>query len=174
MTYQNDFTLPSELLELVASEGLDFLLELVCILINTATQVEREKHIGARHYERSPERRGHANGFKPKTVKSRPGEITFDVPQVRDGSFCPDALEKGLRSERALTLTLAEMYVQGGSTRRVKKVIEQMCGTAISSSQVSRAATQLDGTLEAWRNRPLEVIHYLYLDARYEKVRMDG
>jgi putative transposase len=174
MTYQNDFTLPSELLEQIASEGLDFLPELVRILINAATQTEREKHLGAGPYERSAERRGYANGFKPKTVKTRLGEITFDVPQVRDGSFYPGALEKGLRSERALTLTLAEMYVQGVSTRRVKTVIEQMCGTAISSSQVSRAAAQLDETLEAWRNRPLDEIRYLYLDARYEKVRMDG
>jgi putative transposase len=174
MTYQNDFTLPTELLEQIASEGLEFLPELVRILINAATQTEREKHLGAGPYERSAERRGYANGFKPKTVKTRLGEITFDVPQVRDGSFYPGALEKGLRSERALTLTLAEMYVQGVSTRRVKTVIEQMCGTAISSSQVSRAAAQLDETLEAWRNRPLDEIRYLYLDARYEKVRMDG
>ena len=174
MTYQNDFTLSTELLEQIASEGLEFLPEMVRILINAATQTEREKHLGAGPYERSAERRGYANGFKPKTVKTRLGEITFDVPQVRDGSFYPGALEKGLRSERALTMTLAEMYVQGVSTRRVKTVIEQMCGAAISSSQVSRAAARLDETLEAWRNRPLEVIRYLYLDARYEKVRMDG
>ena len=114
----------------------------MCILINAATQIEREKHFGAGHYERSPERHGHANGLRSKTVKTRLGEITFDVTQVRDGSFYPDAFEKGLRSERALTLTLAEMYVQGVSTRRVQRVIEQMCGTAISSSQVSRAAAQ--------------------------------
>lgn len=174
MTYQNDFTLSTELLEQIASEGLEFLPEMVRILINAATQTEREKHLGAGPYERSAERRGYANGFKPKTVKTRLGEIPFDVPQVRDGSFYPGALEKGLRSERALTMTLAEMYVQGVSTRRVKTVIEQMCGAAISSSQVSRAAARLDETLEAWRNRPLEVIRYLYLDARYEKVRMDG
>jgi len=126
-------------------------------MINAATQIDREKYLGAGHYERTPERRGHANGFIPKTVKTRLGEITFDVSQVRDGSFYPDALEKGLRSERTLTLTLAEMYVQGVSTRRVKTVIEQMCGTTISPSQVSRAAAQLDETLEAWRNRPLDV-----------------
>ena len=174
MTYQKDFTLPTELLEQIASEGLDFIPELVRILVNAATQIEREQHLGAGYYERSPERRGHANGFKPKTVKTRLGEITFEVPQVRDGSFYPGALEKGLRSERALTLTLAEMYVQGVSTRRVKTVIEQLCGTSISSSQVSRAAAQLDETLEAWRNRPIGEIRYLYLDARYEKVRIDG
>jgi len=174
MPHHKDFTLPVELLEQIASEGLDFLPELVRILINAATQIDREKYLGAGQYERTTERRGYANGYKPKTVKTRLGEITFDIPQVRDSSFYPDAFEKGLRSERALTLTLAEMYVQGVSTRRVKKVIEQMCGTAISSSQVSRATAQLDETLEAWRNRPLDVIRYLYLDARYEKVRVGG
>jgi len=89
MTYQNDFTLSTELLEQIASEGLDFLPGLVHILIKAAMQIEREKHLGAGHYERSPERRGHANGFKPKTVKTRLGEIAFDVPQVCDGFFQP-------------------------------------------------------------------------------------
>jgi transposase-like protein len=102
------------------------------------------------------------------------GEIRFAVPQVRQGDFYPGALEKGLRSERALTLSLAEMYVQGVSTRRVAAITEQLCGTAVTSAQVSRAAAMLDEILEAWRNRPLAEMIYLYLDARYEKVRMDG
>jgi transposase-like protein len=174
MTYQQNCTLPTELTDLLIEQGFDYLPELIRILVNAAMQVERQKHLGVDPYERSPERQGYANGFKPKTLKTRLGEITFDVPQVRDGSFYPDALEKGLRSERALTLALAEMYVQGVSTRRVKTIVEQLCGTSISSSRVSRAAAQLDETLEAWRNRPLDMIHYLYLDARYEKVRMDG
>jgi len=174
MTYQENCTLPNELTDLLIEQGFDYLPELIRILVNAAMQVERQKHLGVDPYERSPERQGYANGFKPKTLKTRLGEITFDVPQVRDGSFYPDALEKGLRSERALTLALAEMYVQGVSTRRVKTIVEQLCGTSISSSRVSRAAAQLDETLEAWRNRPLDMIHYLYLDARYEKVRMDG
>jgi putative transposase len=174
VTYQSNFTLPSEISDLLIEQGFDFLPELVRILVNMAMQVERQKHLGVEPYERSTEREGYANGFKPKTVKTRLGEITFDVPQVRDGSFYPDALEKGLRSERALTLALAEMYVQGVSTRRVKSIIEQLCGMTISSSQVSRAASLLDEILEAWRNRALEIIRYLYLDARYEKVRMDG
>ena len=174
MTYQENCTLPTELTDLLIEQGFDYLPELIRILVNAAMQVERQKHLGVDPYERSPERQGYANGFKPKTLKTRLGEITFDVPQVRDGSFYPDALEKGLRSERALTLALAEMYVQGVSTRRVKTIVEQLCGTSISSSRVSRAAAQLDETLEAWRNRPLDMIRYLYLDARYEKVRMDG
>ena len=174
MTYQDDFTLPSELLEQVASEGLDAIPELLRVLVNAAMQVERQKHLGAGPYERSPQRQGHANGYKPKTVTTRLGKITFDVPQVREGGFYPGALEKGLRSERALNLTLAEMYVQGVSTRKVKAITEQLCGTEISSSQVSRLTAQLDEQLAAWRNRPIGEIVYLYLDARYEKVRQDG
>ena len=174
MTYQDDFTLPIELTKLINEQGIEFLPDLIRIMVNAAMQAERQNHLQVEPYERSPKRQGYANGFKQKTMKTRLGEITFDVPQVRDGSFYPGALEKGLRSERALTLALAEMYVQGVSTRRVKRIVEQLCGTTISSTQVSRAAAQLDETLEAWRNRPLDVIRYLYLDARYEKVRLDG
>ena len=174
MTYQEDFTLPTELLEQIAVEGLDVLPELIRIVINAAMQAERQSYLGAGLYERSAERCGHANGYKPKTLKTRVGEVRFDVPQVREGGFYPGALEKGLRSERALTLSLAEMYVQGVSTRKVKAITEQLCGTAITSSQVSRAAAQLDQVLESWRNRPLGEFVYLYLDARYEKVRVDG
>jgi len=174
VTYQTNCTLPEELLEQIAAEGLDALPELVRILINEAMRLEREQHLSAGHYERTIERRGYANGYKPKTVKTRVGEIQFAVPQVRQGNFYPDALEKGLRSERALTLALAEMYVQGVSTRRVAAITEQLCGTAITSAQVSRAAGLLDEVLKTWRSRPLGRIVYLYLDARYEKVRMDG
>jgi transposase-like protein len=102
------------------------------------------------------------------------GEITFAVPQVREGGFYPEALEKGLRSERALTLALAEMYVQGVSTRKVKAITEQLCGVSISSSAVSQAASQLDVELAKWRERPLGEYPFLFLDAYYEQVREDG
>jgi transposase-like protein len=147
---------------------------MIRILVNEAMRVERQSYLGASPYERTPERRGCANGFKTKKVKTRVGEIAFDIPQVRGGGFYPGALEKGLRSERALTLTLAEMYVQGVSTRKVSAITEQLCGTSVSSTQVSRAASLLDEVLEAWRRRPMGEVIYLYLDARYEKVRMDG
>jgi putative transposase len=124
-------------------------------------QIERQKHLGAGWHERTPQRQGHANGSKSKTVQTRVGGITFDIPQVREGGFYPGALEKGPRSERALTMALAEMYVQGVSTRKVKAITEQLCGMEISSSQVSRAAVQLDEGLDAWRNRPLR--EYVYL-----------
>jgi transposase-like protein len=107
-------------------------------------------------------------------MKTRVGEITFAVPQVREGGFYPSALEKGLRSERALTITLAEMYVKGVSTRKVKAITEQLCGVEVSATQVSRATAQLDEILQEWRERPLGEINYLYVDARYEKVREAG
>jgi putative transposase len=174
MTYKTDCTLPDELLDQIAEQGLDILPELIRTMINAAMQIERQNHLGVAPYERSPERRDHANGYKSKTMATRVGKITFDVPQVRDSSFYPQSLEKGLRSERALKLALAEMYVQGVSTRKVAAITEQLCGFEVSSSQVSQATALLDEQLEAWRQRPLGRCKYLWLDAHYEKVRQDG
>lgn len=174
MTYSEDYTIPEEVLEQICEEGFDALPELIRIMINTAMKIERERHLGAGPYERTPQRQGYANGFKPKTMATRVGKITFDIPQVRESGFYPNSLEKGIRSERALKLALAEMYVQGVSTRKVAAITEQMCGFEVSSSQVSKATAQLDEQLQAWRERPLGCMKYLYLDARYEKVRQDG
>ena len=174
MTYREDFTLPAEIMEQVQAQGLDVLPELIRIVINAAMQAERSEHLNAGPYEHTQERRGYANGFKSKTMRTRVGDITFAIPQVREGGFYPQALEKGLRSERALTLALAEMYVQGVSTRKVKAITEQLCGVNISSSAVSQAASQLDGELEKWRERPLGEYSFLFLDAYYEQVREDG
>lgn len=174
MTYREDFTLPAELLEQVQEQGLDVLPELIRVILNTAMQAERSEHLNAAPYQHNQERNGYANGFKPKTMRTRVGEITFAIPQVREGGFYPQALEKGLRSERALTLALAEMYVQGVSTRKVKAITEQLCGVEVSSAQVSRAAAEMDSELEKWRNRPLGEYPYLFMDAYYEQVREDG
>ena len=174
MTYREDFTLPAELLEQVQEQGLDVLPELIRVVINTAMQAERSEHLNAELYQHNPERIGHANGYKAKTLRTRVGDIAFAIPQVREGGFYPQALEKGLRSERALTLALAEMYVQGVSTRKVKAITEQLCGVDVSSSMVSQAAAQMDAELEKWRERPLGEYPYLFLDAYYEQVREDG
>ncbi len=174
MTRQHDCTLSPDLVQLIADQGLDALPELIRIVINHAMQAERSQYLNAELHERTAERRGYAYGYKPKTVTTRMGKVTFAVPQVRDGSFYPQALEKGLRSERALTLALAEMYVQGVSTRKVAAITEQLCGVELTSTQVSRAAAQLDAALEQWRTRPLDACRYVWLDARYEKVRIDG
>jgi transposase-like protein len=137
-------------------------------------KLERTEVLGAAPYERSTSRRGYANGFKPKTVNSRLGRLELRVPQTRGVEFYPSALERGERSERALKLAVAEMYVQGVSTRKVAEITEELCGLDVSSSQVSRAAQLLDEELAAWRERPLEQVPYLILDARYEKVRHGG
>jgi len=145
MIYKSDCTIPTEYLEQLTEKGLDGLPDLIRVMMNEAMRIERENYLGARPYERSEDRQGHANGYKPKTVKTRVGEVTFDIPQVREGGFYPNSLEKGIRSERALLLTLAEMYVQGVSTRKVAAITERLCGTQISASQVSRAAHPIAG-----------------------------
>lgn len=160
--------------ELLKENGFEGLAEAVTVLLNSAMASERSEYLRAAPYERSVERVGYANGVKDKTVKSRLGALSLKVPQARDGGFYPQSLEKGLRSERALLLSIAEMYVQGVSTRRVKKIVEELCGMEVSSTQVSRAAAELDEHLEAWRTRPLGRYRYVVLDARYEKVRQGG
>lgn len=174
MTYEDDYSIPEEILEQICEDGFDAVPELIRIVLNAAMRIERQKHLGAEPYERTPERQGYANGYKPKTMATRVGKIAFDIPQVRECDFYPSSLEKGIRSERALKLALAEMYVQGVSTRKVAAITEQMCGFAVSSSQVSKATAELDEQLQAWRERPLGCTKYLYLDARYEKVRQAG
>ena len=111
MIYKNDCTLPKEYLEGLTGQGLEGLPNLIRVIVNEAMQIERVNYLQAKPYQRSEARQGYANGYKPKTVKTRVGEVTFDIPQVREGGFYPRALEKGIRSERALLLTLAEMYV---------------------------------------------------------------
>ena len=158
------------------TQGLDGAGEALRILVNEAGKIERAQHLNAQPFERCAERRGYANGFKPKTVMTRLGEQTFDIPQVRDSSFYPSALEKGSRTEQALNIALAEMYVQGVSTRKVITVLQSLLGpeVSISSTQVSRAAETLDAGLQAWRERPLNETPYVFLDARYERVRAAG
>ncbi len=158
------------------TQGLDGAGEALRILVNEASKIERAHHLNAQSHERCDERSGYANGFKPKTVMTRLGELTFAVPQVRDSSFYPSALDKGSRTEQALNLALAEMYVQGVSTRKVVEVLQRLVGpeVSISSTQVSRAVETLDAGLQAWRERPLGETPYVFLDARYERVRHAG
>lgn len=158
------------------SQGLDGAGEALRILVNEAAKIERAEYLGAQPHERSATRRDYANGFKPKTLLTRLGEITFAVPQTRDAGFYPSALEKGSRTEQALNLALAEMYVQGVSTRKVIEILQRLVGpeVSISSSQVSRATERLDAGLAAWRSRPLGPTPYVLLDARYERVREAG
>jgi transposase-like protein len=177
MTHQEEANWPEELMQLLcdSSLGEGRLISVLRLLLNEAMRLERAAALQAQPYERTVERKGYANGYKPKTLATRLGQLELQVPQVRgDVEWYPSALERGLRSERALKLAIAEMYVQGVSTRKVTQVLEQLCGLNISSSQVSRCAALLDEELQQWRERPLGEMHYLILDARYEKVRQAG
>lgn len=142
-----------------------------------AMQIERERFLDAGLYERTPERRGYANGYKAKRIDTPAGTVSVQVPKTagHDGEpFYPRSLERGRRSVRAVMLAVAEMYIKGVSTREAEAVMREFGIDSLSSSQVSRATKLLDDELEAWRNRPLGEIKYLILDARYEKMRHGG
>lgn len=175
MAHPPESELLNTVLQLLTEQGSGGFAEGIRLLVNEAMRQERASVLQAQPYERTSARLGHANGYKSKTVASRLGPITFQVPQVRgDQEFYPSALEKGLRSEQALMLAMAEMYVQGVSTRKVSAIVEELCGSSVSSTQVSHCATRLDAHLQDWRERPLGVFAYLIVDARYEKVRHGG
>ena len=173
---ETDSTTAGDVLRILIDNGLDGMARALETLMNEAMKLERAEFLGAAPHERTEARRGYANGFKPREIRTRAGALRLAVPQVRDVEepFYPKSLERGARSERALKLAIAEMYVQGVSTRRVAAVVEALCGTEVSSTQVSRAARLLDEELEAWRTRPIGETPYLILDARYEKVRHGG
>lgn len=174
-----DRTAIAPALELQISAGFEGLASCLELLMNEAMRIERSRFLEAGPYERSEDRVGYANGYKPKQVKSRLGELGLQIPKVRGlppgiEPFYPQSLERGERSERALKLAIAEMYIQGVSTRKVAAITKELCGLEISSSQVSRLTQALDTELEVWRQRKLEECPYVYLDARYEKVRHGG
>lgn len=151
----------------------EFLREIVERVLQQLLEAEITKHLGAAPYERTDHRKGHRNGYKERTLKTRVGTLELMVPQDRDGTFSTSLFARYQRNEKALLLSLMEMYVEGVSTRKVKEVTEELCGTSFSKSMVSRLSTELDSELEAWRTRPLDEVTYPYLfvDARYEKVR---
>jgi putative transposase len=134
-------------IELISKKGFEGMAEVMQLLVNEAMRLERRNHLQAEPYQRTEERKGYANGFKNKTLNTRMGTLPLSVPQVRDGDFYPSFLEKGLRSERALKIALAEMYVQGVSTRKVTRILEELCGLQVSRSDVSRASALLDEEL---------------------------
>jgi putative transposase len=152
--------------------------ELVTVMVQTILNEEQARFLGAGPYERSQGRRGHRNGTKPRSMKTRVGKIGFEVPQVRGAEepFRPSLFERFQRTEKALLVTLQEMYVKGVSTREVAAVMEQMGGFEVSAQAVSQAAAQLDEAVKRWRERELEGAGYPYMviDARYEKVRKNG
>ena len=124
--------------------------------------------------ERSEERKGYANGYKPKELQTRMEALELAVLQVRGLGFYPQSIEKGSRSEKALKLAIAQMYLEGVSTCRVQDITEKLCGYEVTSTQVSRLTQELDEQFEKFKNRPIGEIPYLVLDATYLKIRHNG
>ncbi len=153
-----------------------FLREIVERVLQEMLETEMTHHIGAGPYERSEKRTGHRNGHRPRALRTRVGTLNLLVPQDREGTFSSRLFSRYQRNEKALVLALMEMYVEGVSTRKVKDITEELCGTSFSKSLISSLAGKLDSELEAWRSRRLEAraYPYLFVDARYEKVRTDG
>jgi len=159
----------------VLTEQPDFLRPLVHQIVQEVLEAEMEEAVGAQKGERTPERVGYRSGHYSRTLITRVGKLELRVPQDRQGRFRTEVFERYQRSEKALVAALAEMYVQGVSTRKVKAITEELCGHEFSASTISRINESLDAELAKFAARDLEEDYpYLVLDARYEKVREDG
>jgi putative transposase len=164
----------AELKELISQDE-DFLKTLVRQVIQDVLEAEMEETLGAAKGERIESRKGYRSGYYPRQLVTRVGKLELRVPQDRGGQFNTEVFERYQRSEKALVSSLAQMYIQGVSTRKVKAITEELCGHAFSASTISQINQQLDGELEKFAHRRLEAAYpYLVLDARYEKVRIDG
>lgn len=164
-----------KILQACSGEGTDPLRGLLRHTIQQVLEEELTAFLNAEPYCRTEERCGYRNGYKPRVLKTRVGRLELMVPKDREGRFQTELFEKYQRSEKSLMLAIAEMYVQGVSTRKVKKITEELCGLEISKSQVSALAKGLDEEVRAWRTRLLVKRYpYLVVDALYEKVRHAG
>jgi putative transposase len=174
MIIDKDDAVMEKIVEVLSAPAAGGIRQLMQTALDACMLAERRQHLGAGPYERTEERKDYANGFKDRSLKTRVGELQLRVPQVRSGTFYPSCLERGMRSERALAASMAEMYLNGVSTRKVSKIMEATLGFGVSSAEVSRATAALDEQLQQWRNRPLGEFRYLMLDAIYCKVREGG
>lgn len=145
-------------------------------LIHETLEREFTQFLGAKPFERSPARRDVRNGYRRRQFSTRVGQLELKVPRDRAGRFQPSLFARYQRSEQALVLALQEMYLQGVSTRKVTTIVESLCGTSVSASEVSALVKRLDGDLEVWRTRPLtaKAYPYLVIDAHVERVRREG
>jgi putative transposase len=164
----------AELKEMM-SQDQDFLKVIVHQVVQDVLEAEMDATVGAGKGQRTEGRLGYRSGYYARSLVTRVGKMELRVPQDRDGKFSTDVFERYQRSEKSLVSALAEMYIQGVSTRKVKAITEELCGHAFSASTISQINQTLDGELEKFAHRQLELAYpYLILDARYEKVRLDG
>ena len=162
-------------LQEVFSEDRDMLKVLIREVLQEVLEQEMTEALGAQKGERSPDRLGYRSGYYGRSLVTRVGKLELRIPQDREGRFSTRLFERYQRSEKALVSALAEMYVQGVSTRKVKAITEELCGHSFSASAISSVNKTLDENLERFAKRCLEEDYpYLILDARYEKVREAG
>jgi len=159
---------------LTSDEGLKGLVESV---VNQVLEAQMGEHLAAGHYERSDQRKGYRNGYRPRAIFARVGKLALRVPQSRDGEFSTELFSRYQRSEQALVLAMMEMVLQGVSTRRVEKVTMELCGESFSKSTVSRLCTGLQARVDSWNNRRLDeggrCFPFIIVDALVIKVRID-
>jgi putative transposase len=174
MTKRQPTRAASEIKALLSADE-DFLRSAVQTAVQAALEAEMAETLAAERSERSGERRGYRSGYYSRSLITRVGTIELRVPRDRSGLFSTELFERYQRSEKALVSALAEMYVQGVSTRKVKAVTETLCGHSFSASSISSMNQSLDAALTAFAGRRLdEPYPYLILDARYERVREGG
>jgi transposase-like protein len=173
---QKQFEIGMELLHELFSKtgreaGISKLLETI---LNQVLEHQATEQLGASRYERSDSRIAYRNGTRSRKLKTRIGSITLDVPRFRSGEFSTSLFSRYQRNEQALVLTMMEMVLNGVSTRKVKNITEELCGTSVSKSMVSSLCKKLDPEVAKFRNRPLAK-HYPFLvvDALYTRVRKD-
>jgi len=145
----------------------------IVLILNEMMERERDAHLKAASYERSDERRDYRNGYYERGLVMAIGKVNLRVPRTREGNFSPSIFEKFSRMDQTLILSLLEMVINGVSTRKVTKIVEQLCGESVSKSFVSSLTAKLDPIINEWANRPLnaQYFSYLYADAMYIKVR---
>ncbi len=145
-------------------------------VLNQVLEAEVTEHLQADRYERTEDRRGYRNGSRSRQLTTRVGTLTLEVPRTRDGEFSPTLFERYQRHEKALVLTLMEMVVNGVSTRKIRRVTEELCGTEFSKSTVSDLAKGLEAAVQQWRTRSLAETPYPFLivDALVLKIRENG
>src|SRR3954470_16766348 len=145
----------------------------LALILNSLMEKERDEYINALSHERTEERRGYRNGYYERELMTGAGSLKLKVPRTRDGEFSTTIFEKFKRCDQALILSMIEMVVNGVSTRKITKIVEELCGTSVSKSLVSNLLKTVDPVINDWRNRPLNVHYYpyVYVDAMYIKVR---
>lgn len=149
------------------------LAKLIENVLNQILEAQAEESLGADKYERTDERVGYRNGYRPRQLYTRVGPVTLQVPQTRDGSFSTEIFKRYQRSEQAFVLALMEMVVNGVSTRKVTHITEELCGASFSKSTVSQLCVGLDARIKAFNERRLDEHHYPFImvDAMFFKSR---